>query len=142
MTRDLFADLAPWPPTGRRIRIMAVVLGAILIAGATVLIRLHRFDEALKVDVQFDGYQFHITNQESAPVTDIEIVLNHRYLPRWKGLPPSEIAPGQTLRVPLAWFWRPDGVRFYLTDPVRHLMIRATIGGKRKSLARTYLSPQ
>lgn len=142
VTRDLFTDFAtPPPPTGRRARMIAAALGAVLIAAATMFIRFHRLDEALKIEVQFDGYQFHITNRENAPLREIEIVLNDRYVPRWKGLPPSEIAPGETLRLPLAWFWRQDGVRFYLTDPVRHLRIRASVKGKRKSLARTYLSP-
>jgi hypothetical protein len=142
MNRDLFAEIGrPSSGATRRLRLIGAMVGAVLIAGVTLLVGLHRSDDLLRAEIAFDGYQFHITNRESAPLTKIEIVLNDRYVPRWKSLPPAEILPGETVRVPLAWFWTPEGTRLYLTDPVRHVMIRATIRGKRKRLARTYLSP-
>lgn len=120
-------------------RLVLLIIGAVLVAGLTLFIRLSRESGVLKADITFDGYQFHITNRESAPLTGLEVVVNHRYFPQWKSSPPQAIAPGQTIQVPLAWFWTKSGVRFYLTDQVRYLLVRATVRSKRKSLLRTYL---
>jgi hypothetical protein len=127
------------PPRKRRVRLILFIVGAILVAGVTLFIRFSRESDVLEADIRFDGYQFHITNNERAPLTGLEVVVNHRYSPQWKSPPPQAVAPGHTIQVPLAWFQRRDGVRFYLTDQVRYLLIRATVKGRRKSLLRAYL---
>jgi len=123
----------------RFVTLLFLIGGAVALSGFVFLLRLNRGRDILKADVSFDGYQFRITNREKTPLMELEVILNHRYSPQWKSPLPQGIPPGQTIQVPLASFWTKDGVRFYITDQVRHLLIRATVKGRRKSLARTYL---